>query len=148
MYYFAYGMNTNREHMAVRAPRARCVGPAKLLNYRFRFAHHADIVPERYSSVQGLLWKITDECRRSLDQLEGYPDYYNVCEVDVFHNGELYVAEAYFMNPGNLDDWPSNYYLQSVLDGYRQHGIPTTQIEQALKRIDSDNLSVDYYGKL
>lgn len=143
IYYFAYGMNCNQTHMATRAPRARCLGVAKLPFYRFRFAYHADIVPDRSSTVYGVLWEITEECQRALDQIEGYPDYYNICEVDVLHNGKIYTAEAYYMNPGNPDDWPSTYYLDMVSEGYRQNGVDLGQIESALKRINSDNRTVD-----
>lgn len=143
IYYFAYGMNTNLKHMAERAPRARCLGAARLPFYRFRFAYHADIVPDRSNSVYGVLWEITEECQRALDRVEGYPDYYNICEVDVVHNGRIYTAEAYYMNPGNPDNWPSDYYLAMVTEGYRQNGLNTQQIETALKRINSDKNTVD-----
>lgn len=136
-------MNTNREQMALRAPRARCIGAARLPFYRFRFAYHADIVPDRSSSVHGVLWKITEDCQRALDQLEGYPNYYNICEVDVVHNGKIYVAEAYFMNPGQKDDYPSDYYLDMVSEGYQQHGVPTDQIDRALAAIISDKVVLD-----
>lgn len=145
MYYFAYGMNTNIQQMANRAPKARCIGAAYVPFYRFRFAYHADIVPDRSSRVHGVLWKITEQCRRALDILEGYPDYYNVCEVDVHHKGQLYVAETYFMNPGHEEDFPSDHYLQMVKEGYLQNGVDTRQIEEALKRINSNLKSVDNY---
>lgn len=143
MYYFAYGMNTNLEQMALRAPRARCLGAARLPFYRFRFAFHADIVPDRKNVVHGVLWEITPDCQRALDQLEGYPDYYNICEVDVVCDGKIYTAEAYYMNPGNPDRLPSNGYLEMVLEGYTQNGVNTDQITQALGAINSDSLVVD-----
>lgn len=143
MYYFAYGMNTNLVEMARRTPRARCLGPARLPYYRFRFAYHADIIPDRNGSVDGVLWKVTEHCRRALDVLEGYPDYYNVCEVDVYHNGQLYVAETYFMNPGHDDNFPSDHYLQMVREGYNQNGVNTAQIDLALKQLNSNISLVD-----
>lgn len=146
MYYFAYGMNTNLDQMAQRAPRARCLGAARLPYYRFRFAHHADIVPDRDSSVWGVLWKVTEDCRRALDVLEGYPDYYNICEVDVVQNGKIYVAETYFMNPGNHDDFPSEYYLNMVLEGYKQNSVSTNQIVAALQRLDMNFEFVDRFA--
>ena len=145
MYYFAYGMNTNIISMTNRTPRAKCLGMAKLPFYRFRFAYHADIIPDRTSNVYGVLWDITEECQRILDQIEGYPNYYNICEVDVLHNGKIYTAETYYMNPGIEDDSPSDHYLQMVLEGYKQNHVPTAQIERALKMIDSDNKLLDKF---
>lgn len=146
MYYFAYGMNTNLDQMAQRAPRAKCMGAARLPYYRFRFAYHADIVPDRASSVWGVLWRVTPDCRRALDTLEGYPDYYNVCEVDVVQNGQVYVAEAYYMNPGHEDDFPSDSYLNMVMEGYRQNSVNTGQIVAALQQLDSNFEFVDRFA--
>ena len=57
-YYFAYGMNTNLDEMSYRCPTARPLGYATLLNHRFRFATHADVVPALESVVHGVLWEI------------------------------------------------------------------------------------------
>jgi hypothetical protein len=46
------------------------------------------------------------------------------------------------MNPGNLDEYPSQSYLRMVQEGYRQCGVDATQIEQSLAELDSHhNLS-------
>lgn len=133
IYYFAYGMNTNREQMARRCPAAQVIGPAVLPGYRFRFATHADIVPDEDSAVEGVLWYITEECLRSLDALEGYPHYYDCREVLVKCDGEDYFAEVYYMNPGNPDSPPGQSYYDMVMEGYRQHGVNTQQITQFLE---------------
>lgn len=133
IYYFAYGMNTNKEQMARRCPAAQCIGPAVLPGYRFRFAGHADIVSDEASSVEGVLWYITEECLEALDRLEGYPVYYDCKEVLVKCNSEDYFAEVYYMNPGNPDALPGEYYYNMVVDGYRQHGVSTHQITRFLE---------------
>ena len=133
IYYFAYGMNTNRDQMAQRCPAAKFIGPAVLPGYRFRFAGHADIVPDDDGAVEGTLWYITEECLKSLDALEGYPHYYNSCEVLVKCGSEDYFAEVYYMNPGVEDAPPSQHYYEMVLEGYRQHGVNTQQITQFLE---------------
>lgn len=133
IYYFAYGMNTNLDHMAQRCPAAKLIGPAVLPGHRFRFAGHADIVPDESSHVDGVLWYITKECLEALDRLEGYPTYYDCKEVLVKCGDEDYFAEVYYMTPGNLDGLPSERYYTLVMEGYRQNGVSTHQITQFLE---------------
>lgn len=139
IFYFAYGMNTNREQMARRCPAAQVVGPAVLPGYRFRFAGCADIVPAEGHAVEGVLWYITEECMAALDILEGYPHYYNSKEVLVKCGSEDYFAEVYYMNPGFGDDYPSQSYLDMVTEGYQQHGVSTQQITSFLELLHKNN---------
>lgn len=133
IYYFAYGMNTNLNEMARRCPAAQLIGPAVLPGYRFRFAGHADVVPDEDSTVEGVLWYITEDCLLSLDMLEGYPHYYNSKEVLVKCEDEDYFAEVYYMNPGHLDEPPHTSYYEMVMEGYRENGVSTRQITQFLE---------------
>lgn len=136
IYYFAYGMNTNLNQMARRCPAAKCLGPATLPGYRFRFAGHADVVQDRTSSVKGVLWMVTEDCLAALDQLEGYPVYYNSEELQVEYDDEILFAEVYYMNPGMPSSDPSQGYLDMVVEGYHQNGVPIDQIRKCLKHID------------
>lgn len=78
-YYFAYGSNMNLDQMAYRCPAASVVEKVKLEGYRLTFCGRgkgsgvATILPEEGSQVEGVLWKITPECEKSLDFYEGYP---------------------------------------------------------------------------
>ncbi len=128
MLYFAYGMNTNRTGMAQRCPGALSLGPARLLNHSFRFAVHADVVPCEDSFVDGVLWSIDQHHLNSLDRLEGYPWYYARSELAVNHQGRTVMAHCYFMQPGATDAQPNQQYLDTVIEGYRQHGVPTDQL--------------------
>lgn len=132
MLYFAYGMNTNRDGMAQRCPGALSLGHARLLDHRFRFAIHADVVPCAGSYVDGVLWTIDQFHLLALDTLEGYPWYYDRSEVTVEHRGSAQQAWCYFMQPGNLDGLPGQYYLDMVVQGYDQHQVPTDQLFNSL----------------
>lgn len=134
--YFAYGMNTNLNEMSYRCPAARCLGPAVLPGYRFRFAGCADVVPDPSSSVDGVLWELTQDCMAALDILEGYPHFYNSEEVLVEHDDRIVYAEVYYMNPGHPDSAPSDGYLSMVAQGYEQCGVSTTQLELSLAELD------------
>ena len=98
MKYFAYGMNTNLSQMAQRCPKAKSLGAATLMGHEFRFSRHADIIENPDYITQGVLWEITDECERSLDALEGFPDYYLKKMVTVIHNNKPVETMVYYMN--------------------------------------------------
>ncbi len=132
MKYFAYGMNTNLAQMAMRCPNARSLGPARLPNHEFRFARHADILPTPGFVTHGVLWEITEDCLRSLDALEGYPNYYLRKTVTVIHQDQPVEVMTYYMT-GNLpDEPPSDGYVAMLRDGYNENGVPERQIYEAL----------------
>jgi gamma-glutamylcyclotransferase (GGCT)/AIG2-like uncharacterized protein YtfP len=134
---FSYGMNTNKAQMAQRCPDAVSLGSAVLYNHEFRFARHADIVENPDYATHGVLWEITDECEKSLDALEGYPTYYLKKQVNVFHDGQAVECMVYYMAGEEIDEFPSDGYLQMLIEGYSEHNISTTQIFESLALIDS-----------
>jgi gamma-glutamylcyclotransferase (GGCT)/AIG2-like uncharacterized protein YtfP len=131
MLYFAYGMNTNPDEMARRCPQAKSLGHARLINHSFRFAQHADVEPYDGSYVDGVLWEITEDCLRALDQLEGYPSYYDRVVSAVVHESRTYHALVYRMQPGRRDYGPTRDYYRLVTEGYQAHGVPTDQLENS-----------------
>jgi len=135
--YFAYGMNTNLDSMAHRCPGAECLGPAILAQHRFRFAVHADVVPDPDQFVDGVLWRITETHLASLDLLEGFPEYYDRKLVTVLNSHGIQPAITYFMQPGAPDAVPGSGYLNMCLAGYRQNGVSAQQIHDWLRVNDS-----------
>ena len=135
MFYFAYGMNTNRSSMTWRCPGAVAFGAARLLDHEFRFSHHADVVVSPGESVDGVLWLIDEDHLADLDILEGYPGYYNRAVLPVEYQGNIVMAECYRMEPGNTDCGPGKGYLDMIFQGYQEHDIPNDQIWAALGRI-------------
>ena len=105
---FSYGMNTNRGQMALRCPDARSLGRAVLYGHEFRFARHADIIENPAFNTRGVLWDITEECEKSLDALEGFPDYYLKKTVNV----------------------------EMLFEGYAEHDVNTEQIIDSLDTIN------------
>jgi gamma-glutamylcyclotransferase (GGCT)/AIG2-like uncharacterized protein YtfP len=135
MFYFAYGMNTNRSSMTWRCPGAISFGHARLLNHEFRFSHHADVVVCPGESVDGVLWLIDEDHLEDLDALEGYPSYYDRAILPVEYQGNIVMAECYRMQPDNIEGVPSRGYLDMILEGYREYNIPNDQVWAALDRI-------------
>ena len=126
--YFAYGMNTNVDGMALRCPDAVSLGRAYLLGHRFRFAGPADVERDRGCDVDGVLWHITPRCLEALDLLEGYPYYYNRKWAKVQYQDQLVRAIVYFMLPGHADADPSPHYFDMVQQGYQDHDVPQHQL--------------------
>jgi gamma-glutamylcyclotransferase (GGCT)/AIG2-like uncharacterized protein YtfP len=132
--YFAYGMNTNKEEMAYRCPRARAVGRAVLPGYRLEFKSFATIVPSSKESVDGVLWTITDSDESALDILEGYPEFYDKKTVSVEHDGQSYIAMTYIMGPREQGHAPSDGYYSMVSEGYQTFGLSQQQLLDAKNR--------------
>ena len=131
--YFAYGMNTNRNEMAVRCPTAVPLGRAILPGYRFEFKSFATIVPSPGDSVEGVLWTITDRDEQALDVLEGYPEFYGKRHVKV-QQGMDYIAMTYIMNPKEHVFGPTDGYYSMVSEGYQQFGLNQQQLLEAKSR--------------
>ena len=136
--YFAYGMNTNREEMAYRCPKAHALGKAVLPGYRFEFKSFATIVPNPKESVEGVLWTITDTDESALDMLEGYPEFYDKKNVSVIHNDINYIAMTYIMNPREKGCTPSDGYYSMVSEGYQSFGLSQKQLLDAKNRSIKD----------
>jgi len=143
MFYFAYGMNTNRTSMNWRCPGAISFGAARLLDHEFRFSYHADVVASAGNSVDGVLWLIDQDHLADLDILEGYPSYYDRVILPVDYQGNIIMAECYRMQPDHPEGHPSSGYLDMILEGYREYSIPEDQIWTALDR--TPTLFANYY---
>ena len=133
--YFAYGSNINLEQMACRCPDATVVGPVMLEGYELLFRRNgfASIAPKEGGTVHGLLWSITPECERSLDNYEGYPRFYGKRMVSVRDNeGRSLSAMAYIMDERFREPMmPSESYYAVILEGYRQNGLPVIFLKEA-----------------
>lgn len=136
-YYLAYGMNTNKKQMARRCPQARSLGPVTLSGHKLAFKHFCDAVASDGGSMDCVLWNITPECERALDLLEGYPDFYGKKEVTVQHKGKQIRAMIYIMTDQHDISYPSEHYLNMVVEGYLEHGVSVAQVEQALEDVDA-----------
>lgn len=133
--YFAYGSNINLEQMAYRCPDASVMGPVTLEGWEllFRRGGFATIAPKEGEKVTGLLWSITPECERSLDCYEGYPRFYDKRMVTVRDGeGRSLSVMAYIMDERFREPMlPTTDYYEGILAGYRQNGLPTSELKKA-----------------
>lgn len=143
LFYFAYGSNMNLEQMEYRCPAAKVAGTVRLEDYRLAFCGGsagngvATIFPEKGSQVEGVLWEITPECEQSLDRYEGYPRLYGKQTVRVRDKAGMQMdVMAYVMNAPYKDNLssPSRLYLDGILEGCRENGIPQKPVRDAVSR--------------
>jgi gamma-glutamylcyclotransferase (GGCT)/AIG2-like uncharacterized protein YtfP len=133
MKYFAYGMNTNLDQMAVRCPGAVCLGPAWINDYRLVFRYYADVEPAVDNLCDGVLWEITDDNLKALDALEGYPWHYTRFTVLVNTERGSDTALVYQMVDQSFEQPPSGHYYRMVAEGYEQNSVSTEQLTEYLE---------------
>ena len=132
MLYFAYGSNMHPGQMKQRCPGCSFVAAARLRDHRLAFTRPwgawdgdgvADILHSEGSVVEGVVWEIAEEHRRTLDRYEEYPTAYDRKDVVVeTFDGRTLTAFAYFARPlGSFR--PGRRYLQSLVDGAMAHGL-------------------------
>lgn len=165
-YYFAYGSNMSQEQMKQRCPEATIVGRGLIKNYRIDFTRKsktrnggvADIIESNSDSVWGIIYKLTDNDFVSLDEYEGYPNYYNrkiiQCNQFVetnpkgsiteepleefysnlysnpFNYKEIEVLVYYVVNKSATTIQPSIEYLHLIQSAAEENYFPTDYLEK------------------
>ena len=133
----------NLEQMKYRCPAAEVVENVRLENYRLAFRGRAPgngvatVLPEKGSYVEGVLWKITEACEKSLDFYEGFPSFYGKELIQVKNqDGVEKEVFVYMMNAPHKDvpAKPSKFYLDGILEGCKDNQIPTESVMEAVKR--------------
>ena len=137
--YIAYGSNLNLEQMAKRCPTAEVVGAAELEGYDllFRGSRHsavATVEPLENGSVPVLLWKLKPQDERALDVYEGWPSFYRKEIHEIELGGETVPAMIYVMNDGHDFGEPSDFYLNTIAEGYESAGFDMEYLDQAVEQ--------------
>jgi gamma-glutamylcyclotransferase (GGCT)/AIG2-like uncharacterized protein YtfP len=131
-YYFAYGMLTDPELMKG----AELVGVGELRHHTFEFAGFANVAPSIGNKVLGALWIIDRTMLGELDDVEGYPHFYDRKTLPVYVDGAKYAAHVYIMRPDSremLDNAKvKQNYITRIVNGYAHAGIPLNQVRNAL----------------
>ena len=135
--YVAYGSNLNFQQMKYRCPTAKLYGTGTINNYELQFKGQpgrafATIAPKEGASVPAAVWEIQPKDERSLDIYEGYPGHYFKQNVSVQLGGEEVSAMVYVMNLKMQFALPSVHYYQTVHEGYKDCGLDTDILDQAV----------------
>jgi gamma-glutamylcyclotransferase len=145
VWYFAYGSNMNRAQMRSRAGEIFEELPARLENYELLFnkkarggSATANVHPAPGKTVHGVLYKIPEPALRILDRYEGVPQHYRRIEVSVTTgNGSRTPAQAFIATKVMKGLHPAPHYLQGILEGATEHGLPAEYIAEIKQAADA-----------
>jgi hypothetical protein len=141
VWYFAYGSNLSRAVMQSRAGQILDAQLGRLENYELLFnkkvrggTAEANIQPARGKTVLGVLYKLTETALRSLDRSTGVPGHYRRIEVSAFDSaGNKISAQAYIASKVEKGLRPAGHYLQTILEGATENGLPEHYLEAIRK---------------
>ena len=130
-YYVAYGSNLNVRQMLMRCPTARMIGTSVIKDYRLMFkgsqtGSYLTIESELGSEVPVGVWAVSAADERALDRYEGYPSFYykKVRQRNIF---------VYIMHEERRLGTPSDFYLQTCLEGYHNFGFDPDVLFEAYR---------------
>jgi gamma-glutamylcyclotransferase len=144
--YFAYGSNLLSSRIHIQNPTAIFHAVARLDDYRLDFDYSsvtwhgaaATITESMNEHVWGVVWLIRLSELANLDNQEGVSNgIYKRIQVNVTTlEGKQLCCESYYMlRRGSPDRRPSPHYLEVILRGAVQHGLPDSYIE-GLRKIE------------
>ncbi|MBN2208659.1 MAG: gamma-glutamylcyclotransferase [Candidatus Coatesbacteria bacterium] len=149
MLYFAYGSNMDFGQMRKRCPSAITVTRATLRGYQLAFTRFsesrqggvADVVRQRGSVVEGVMYEISDDDAARLDEYEGVADNcYRRIQVRVtLPAGEVMETYAYKATEQGLFQ-PSKAYMQHLITGAKYHRLSPEYIGmlEAIQTADAE----------
>jgi gamma-glutamylcyclotransferase (GGCT)/AIG2-like uncharacterized protein YtfP len=136
--YFAYGSNMDPFQMEKRCPGAEVEGPAMLEDHRLTFVWDspgwgggvATVEPTPGDHVWGVLWDLTDEHLRALDEYEGVDrNVYLRDTVTVIFEDEPVKAVMYRATDHRYKA-PSARYISALIRGAKAFGVPDGYIDR------------------
>lgn len=138
--YVAYGSNLNLEQMAYRCPDAQVVGRGMIYDYALKYrgsktGAYATVIREKGEKVPVLVWNISKDDEKQLDIYEGFPTFYYKKRMRVhLENGKRVYAMAYIMFDKAQPGFPSEYYIQTILKGYRENKLDVNIFYNSLEK--------------
>ncbi len=139
-WYFAYGSNMNPARKRERTGSVRQPRRVRLVGYRFAFnklgrddTGKANIIPDEGGLVWGVAYRCSAEAMVALDRCEGvHVGQYERRFVEVLPDeGAQLAAIAYVALPERVQSGlrPTETYVQHILRGAQQHGLPDEYVE-------------------
>ena len=129
--YFAYGSNMSSARLAARLGPTRCLGRAVLDHFALAWnkpgldgSGKANLRPRVGAATWGVLYALEGHHWPKLDAFEpGYARQAHPVRDDA---GRWNTAQLYRYRPDAPDRAPRAAYLELVLKGAREHGLPAT----------------------
>lgn len=141
---FAYGSNLSLAQMRQRCPRARLVCAAALFGYAVEFVGYsrrwagavANVRPQHYAHVEGLVFALCPADLRALDLCEGHPVVYERRQLVLrSESGASIAAEVYLHNNPTQRHQPSREYLGQIARNYKRQGFASEALYHAVREI-------------
>ena len=135
--YFAYGSNMSTRRLRERTSSAKPLGIAQLFEHRLIFhkigrdgSAKCDIhnTGRACDLFWGVLFKISTDERYLLDRAEGLNRGYGYKTVRVKSNETVIEAGAYYATHIDVSLRPFDWYLNFVLKGAEEHGLPNSYL--------------------
>ena len=143
-YYFAYGYNTNNDHININYPNIKFYSIGILYDYKLVFRKtldslnienaYCDIEKEKYKEVNGVIYEISLKDMKKLDIQEHTGVLYKrkLFEIKSLNNNDLIKCYSYIMINKDLPySKPTDRYYKVVLDGYKYHKLSLSQLHNA-----------------
>ena len=138
MKYLAYGANMDAEIIFSRCADAKFLGTGILVGYRLLFkgeepSAYATIEPWDNYRVPYVLWEISANDERSLDDWEGYPSFYGKQVVSVEFGNEKFLAMFYQKDEKQPVGQPMTHYIEVLESAYKKFGFDRSILDDAIK---------------
>lgn len=128
---FAYGANMNVSAMALRCPRSRFLGRARLARHRFFLttAGYASVRPDPRASVHGVLWDLAFGDVRNLDRFEETSrGLYEKKRLPILRETRCAVHALVYIGHSTRPGRPARDYLADIVTAARDLGLPVAYI--------------------
>ena len=144
-YYLAYGSNLNIAQMQFRCPDAVVAGTAVIPDYELLFkgsltGAYLTIEPKQGSHVPVGVWEVSLADELKLDRYEGFPSFYYKKEMRIpvkdIRTGKVRQRDAfvYVMHEDRKLGIPTDMYVRTCIEGYRDFGFDTAFLFNAYDR--------------
>ncbi len=128
----AYGANMDAAAMALRCPRSKPLGIARLTRHRLVVMREGwfTVTRDAHSSVHGVLWDVALADVAALDRYEGVGDglYAKVLQTVVANGGPKHALVYFGANTG--PGVARADYLEAVIAAARRWNLPTAALEK------------------
>ena len=137
IYYFAYGSNMSKEQLTNRGVSIDTAVCCELPGYRFLYnkksidgSAKANIEKDNASVVQGVCFLLDQE---SFKRLKGFEKGYTVLPVLVIDRNNNPIDAETFISKNVCDQEPKSDYVEIIMKGAREHGLPELYIKETLE---------------
>ncbi|MCU7875164.1 MAG: gamma-glutamylcyclotransferase [Candidatus Thiodiazotropha sp. (ex Lucinoma borealis)] len=146
MLYFSYGSNMSTRRLIDRVPSAKFISVASLSEHKLKFHKKSKYGSAKCDAFRtndsidvmyGVIFEILASEKPALDEKEGINNGYEEKHVTVVSDsGEKFTVVTYYATNIDASLKPCDWYIEHVLRGAQEHGLPIAYIEE-IKAIES-----------